>query len=124
MDFVARITALLSSSLKKIVAFQLHPIVHIIILKCNTKKQQNSSQFFHAQRCQFIALYAPLLSLGILYHLLSENSSGSTSPSIPGQLDVKMFIAGEEKALGILDNATVDWRRQNNIPESDEVELG
>jgi hypothetical protein len=25
----------------------------------------------------------------------------------------------EEKALGILEHNTVDWRRQNNIPDSD-----
>ena len=46
--------------------FQLHPIVHITILACNTKKQHSSPRFLHAQMCQFIALYAPLLSLGIL----------------------------------------------------------
>jgi len=57
-----------------------------------------------------------------LYHLISEHSSGSTAPSIPGQLLVQMFITKEEgKALGILEHDTVDWRRQNNIPDSDGV---
>jgi len=37
------------------------------------------------------------------YHLISEHSSGSTPPSIPGQLLVHIFISKEEeKALGIL----------------------
>jgi hypothetical protein len=37
-----------------------------------------------------------------------------------------MFITKEEeKALGISEHITVvDWRRQNNIPDSDGVELG
>src|ERR1700683_3570046 len=36
-----------------------------------------------------------------------------------------MFITREEeKALGISEHNTVDWRRQNNIPNSDEFELG
>ena len=60
-----------------------------------------------------------------LYHLISEHSSGSTPPSIPGQLLVQMFITKEEeKALGIAERTTVDWRKQNNIPDSDGVELG
>jgi hypothetical protein len=28
------------------------------------------------------------------------------------------------KALGILEHITVNWRRQNNIPDSDGVKLG
>jgi hypothetical protein len=60
-----------------------------------------------------------------LYHLISEHSSGSTPPPIPGQLLVQIFITKEEeKALGISEHITVDWRRQNNIPDSDGVELG
>ena len=36
-----------------------------------------------------------------------------------------MFITKEEeKALGISEYNTVDWRRQNNIPDSDMFELG
>ena len=35
-----------------------------------------------------------------------------------------MFITEEEKGLGIAKRNTVDWRRQNNIPDSDGVELG
>jgi hypothetical protein len=49
----------------------------------------------------------------------------SIPPSIPGQLLVKIFITKEEeKALGISEPNTVDWRRQNNIPDTDMVELG
>jgi len=37
-----------------------------------------------------------------LYHLISEHSSGSTPPPIPGQLLVQIFVTKEEeKALGI-----------------------
>jgi hypothetical protein len=36
-----------------------------------------------------------------------------------------MFITKEEeKSLGISEHNTVDWRRQNNIPNTDGVELG
>ena len=57
-----------------------------------------------------------------MYHLISEYSSGSTPPSIPGQLLVQIFITKEEeKALCILEH---DWRRQNNIPDSEELEFG
>ncbi|KIM89585.1 hypothetical protein PILCRDRAFT_1929 [Piloderma croceum F 1598] len=42
---------------------------------------------------------------------------GSTPPPIPGQLLVQIFITKEEeKALGISEHITVDWR-QNNIPD-------
>jgi hypothetical protein len=59
-----------------------------------------------------------------LYRLISEHSSGSTPPSIPGQLLVQMFITKEEeKVLGISEHITVDWRRQNNIPDSDGQEV-
>ena len=38
---------------------------------------------------------------------------------------MQMFITKEEeKALGIPEHNTVDWRRQNNIPDSDVFELG
>jgi hypothetical protein len=59
-----------------------------------------------------------------LYHLISEHSSGKTPPSIPGQLLVQMFITEEERALGISEHSTVDWRKQNNIPDGDGIQLG
>jgi len=47
-----------------------------------------------------------------LYHLISEHSSGSTPPPIPGQLLVQIFVTKEEEnALGISEHITVDWRR-------------
>ena len=61
-----------------------------------------------------------------LYHLISENSSGSTPPPISGQLLVQMFITKEEeKAIGISEQKTVEqtWRRKNNIPDSNKIEL-
>jgi hypothetical protein len=65
-----------------------------------------------------------LYKYNALYHLISEHSSGSTHPSIPGQLLVQIFInKEEERALGIPEHNTIDWRRQNNIPESDGIEL-
>jgi len=98
------------------------------LLGCSTKK---AAEFSKVQPCTNVpihVLYAHCWSLVILllygkyiclYHLISEHSSGSTPPSIPGQLLVQMFITKEEeKALGISEHNTVDWRRQNNIPDS------
>ena len=52
-----------------------------------------------------------------LYYLNTEHSSGIKL--------VQIFINKKEKKfLGISEHNTVDWRRQNNIPDSDEFELG
>ena len=107
MDFVARTVVSPSSSLKSMVAFQLHLI--------------------HYPLCPTAVSGDPLTiwKYNALYHLISEHSSGSTPPLIPGQLLVQMFITKEEeKALGISEHNTVDWRRENNIPDTDVVKLG
>jgi len=45
---------------------------------------------------------------------------GALSPHIPGQLLVQIFITkGGKRALGIQEQVTTSWRRQNNIPDSD-----
>ena len=55
-----------------------------------------------------------------LYHLIVEHSHGNTPPLIPGELLVQMFITKkEEMALGIHEEETDSWRRENNIPDSD-----
>src|ERR1700683_3522840 len=55
-----------------------------------------------------------------LYHLISEHSSDGIIPEIPGELLVKMFIhRAEEEVLGIDQNATEMYRRDNQIPDSD-----
>ena len=42
-----------------------------------------------------------------MYHLIHEHSIGDTSPPIPGQFLVQIFITKEEeRALGILEQAT------------------
>ena len=54
-----------------------------------------------------------------LYHLISEHSNNGIIPEIPGELLVKMFIhKAEEEALGIDQNATEKYRRDNQIPDS------
>jgi hypothetical protein len=46
-----------------------------------------------------------------------------TSPPIPGELLVHIFITKEEKrALGIQEQVTTSWRKQNIIPDSDGFE--
>jgi len=58
-----------------------------------------------------------------MYHLVQEHSIGDTSPPIPGQLLIQIFITKEEeRALGIQEQVTTSWRRQNNIPDSDGFE--
>ena len=51
-----------------------------------------------------------------LYHLISEHSSNGIIPEIPGELLVKMFIhKAEEKDLGIDQEATERYRRDNQV---------
>jgi hypothetical protein len=55
-----------------------------------------------------------------LYHLITEHSNSGILPEIPGELLVKMFIhKKEEQALGIEEDFTYGWRRENLIPDSD-----
>jgi hypothetical protein len=117
-------------------AFQFHPIAHITILGYSIKKYKKAAEFKKTHPCTNVPIHCllcPLLSLviltiwkyNVLYHLISEHSSGNTPPSIPGQLLVQMFITKEEeRALGISEHSTVDWRKQNNIPDSDGIQLG
>jgi hypothetical protein len=52
--------------------------------------------------------------------LISEHSKNGIIPEIPGELLVNMFIhKAEEEALGIDQNATERYRRDNQIPDSD-----
>jgi hypothetical protein len=52
--------------------------------------------------------------------LISEHSNNGVIPEIPGELLVKMFIhKAEEEVLGIDQNATEKYRRDNQIPDSD-----
>jgi hypothetical protein len=98
---------------------------------------KRTAEFSKIHPCTNVPIHCPLCptavfgdpptiwKYNVLYHLISEHSSGSTPPSIPGQLLVQMFITKEEeRALGISEHSTVDWRRQNNIPDSDGVQLG
>jgi hypothetical protein len=65
------------------------------------------------------------LKYNALYHLISEHSSRSTPLSIPGRLLAQISITKEEEmALSIEEYNTVDCRRQNNIPDSDGMQLG
>ena len=128
MGFVARIAASLSSNLKSMVAFQL-PISLFwdAVQKSNRVLQGSTMHKCNCPLCSTAVSGDPstIWKYNALYHLISEHSSGSTPPSIPGQLLVQIFIIKEEeKALGISEHNTVDWRRQNNIPDSDVFELG
>jgi len=98
---------------------------------------KKAAEFSKSVPCTNVPIHCPLCPTAVsgdpptiwkynaLYHLISEHSSGSTPPSIPGQLLVQIFITKEEeKALGISEHKTTDWRRQNNIPDSDGIEFG
>jgi hypothetical protein len=58
-----------------------------------------------------------------LYHLIAEHSNGGILPEIPGELLVKIFIHKKgEQALGIGEEYTHGWRRENLIPDSEGLE--
>jgi hypothetical protein len=96
---------------------------------------KKAAEFSKTNPCTNVPIHCPLCPPAVsgdpptiwkynaLYHLISEHSSGSTPPLIPGQLLVQMFITKEEeKAIGISEQNTVEWRRKNNIPDSDGIE--
>jgi hypothetical protein len=96
---------------------------------------KKAAEFSKTNPCTNVPIHCPLCPPAVsgdpptiwkynaLYHLISEHSSGSTPPLIPGQLLVQMFITKEEEqAIGISEQNTVEWRRKNNIPDSEGFE--
>ena len=60
----------------------------------------------------------------VIYHLIHKHSIGDTSPPILGLLLVQIFITkGEQRVLGIQEQVTTSWQRQDNIPDSDGFEV-
>ena len=93
---------------------------------------KNAAVFSKNMPCTNIPIHCPVCPLSFsgnpqtiwkynaLYHLISEHFSNGIIPEIPGELLVKMFIhKAEEDALGIDQNATERYRRDNQIPDSD-----
>ena len=91
-----------------------------------------AAKFSNTIPCTNVPVHCPLCPTSVsrqpqtiwkynaMYHLIHEHSIGDTSPPIPGQFLVQIFITKEEeRALGILEQATTRWRRQDNIPDSD-----
>ena len=55
-----------------------------------------------------------------LYYFITEHSNNGIIPEIPGELLVKVFIhKHEEQALGVAEDRTSRWRRENHISVSD-----
>jgi len=55
-----------------------------------------------------------------LFHLVSEHSTGTTPPTITGQLPVDIFVSKEEeKALKIKEEVTYLYGKEYNIPDTD-----
>ena len=74
---------------------------------------QKAAEFSQIIPCTNVPIHCPLFPTAVsgnpptiwqynpLYHLTSEHSSGSTPPSIPGQLLVQMFITKRIKELWV-----------------------
>jgi hypothetical protein len=59
----------------------------------------------------------------VITSVIDSDSEKHLPPAISGQLLVQMFITKEEEqALGIPERNTVDWRRENRIPDSDDIQ--
>lgn len=99
-----------------------------------TMNYKAAAKFSKALPCTNVPVHCPLCPTSVsgqpqtiwkynaMYHLIHEHSIGDTSP-IPGQFLVQIFITKEEeRALGIQEQITTKWRRQNNIPDSDGFE--
>jgi hypothetical protein len=100
-----------------------------------TMNYKAAAKFSKSVPCTNVPVHCPLCPTSIsgqpetiwkynpMYHLIHEHSIGDTSPSIPGQLLVQIFITKEEEmALGIQEQVTTCWRRENNILDSDGFE--
>jgi hypothetical protein len=121
VDFVARITALLSSSFLFIFKKGGFSITSNCPYHYSRMQYKKAAEFSKMVPCTYVPIHCTLFptvsgdpptiwKYNALYHLISEHSSGSTPPSIPGQLLVQIFITKEEeKSLGILEHDTVDW---------------
>ena len=56
--------------------------------------------------------------------MIIEHSNDDMVPKIPGELLVKFFMHKEEgNALGVGEDSTKKWRKENNIPDSDGLAL-
>jgi hypothetical protein len=93
---------------------------------------KNAAIFSNNMPCTNIPIHCPVCPLSFsgnpqtiwkynaLYHLISEHSSNGIIPEIPGELLVKQFrYKTEEEALGIDQQATERYRRDNQSPDSD-----
>ena len=71
--------------------------------------------------CTNVPIHCPLCPTSVSgnHHLITEHSNSGILPEIPGELLVKMFIHQKvEQALGIGEDFTYGWRRENIIPDS------
>ncbi|KAF8884807.1 hypothetical protein BD779DRAFT_1442856, partial [Infundibulicybe gibba] len=58
-----------------------------------------------------------------LYHLAAEHPEENNLPEIPPLLLVEIFITSrEERLMGIDQESTSEWRDDNKVPDTDEVE--
>lgn len=89
-----------------------------------------------ATPCTNVPIYCPLCPIGpsgqprtiwkynVLFHLAKEHCTDENElPPVPLQLAVDMHISIEEESLmRIAKDVMEDWRKQHEIPNSDEVE--
>jgi len=93
---------------------------------------RSAAQFSKSSPCTNVPIHCPICPSSIsqvpqtiwkynaLFHLASEHSTGTTPPTITGQLLVDMFISKEEeKALKIEEEITDLYRKEYNIPDTD-----
>jgi hypothetical protein len=93
---------------------------------------QSAAQFAKSSPCTNVPIHCPICPSSVsrvpqtiwkynaLFHLASEHSTGTTPPTIPGQLLVDIFVSKEEeKALKIEEDTTELYRMDHNIPDTD-----
>jgi hypothetical protein len=93
---------------------------------------KNAAVFSNNLPCTNVPIHCPLFSpsfsgnpqtiwkYNALYYLTSEHFNFCVIPEISGELLVNIFIQkAEEEALGIDQNTTEMYRRDNQIPDSD-----
>ena len=93
---------------------------------------QSAAQFSKSSPCTNVPIHCPICPSSIsqvpqtfwkynaLFLLASEHSTGTTPPTIPGQLLVDIFVSKEEEQALKIEEEVIDlYRKEYNIPDTD-----
>src|ERR1700683_2354296 len=92
---------------------------------------QSAAQFAKSSPCTNVPIHFPICPSSVfqvpqtiwkynaLFHLACEHSTGTTPPTITGQLLVDIFVSKEEEKALKIKEVTDLYRTKYNIPDTD-----